>query len=654
MASTHDMARNSFIANVNKLAKNLEAVNNVNNLYTPEQVDYLVELAKMNINALMKDLEKGSLHGHRKLDISLLENFLNYRSDMSDEERIELWLDPTQRVYYSGITVWFTDRTQLHKEFMEIGIPISINNHEQLFIQLHEWPEFKTKFGMTMFNLMSDDDLPNHELLRFWDGEGTGSFIERIQLHVAPDGQNQVYDSSFAGAKDYSPLYTWIYTTSTLEVIAQSLNQLLVLSGRVDEVVALVNYLTELTSIYAVLDKLASNNFQDETIHKNLFKLDAIYRNLTDLLLLGDVTPVLEKINKEKANIIIEEIPAGFDLSFTMPSDDNNSSLNYTVGSILTSGEFSFRVTDVTDEGRILEGVLSPLESDDDISGSYIFTGTDNSTELRLTIEATPKDTLVQIKRDLIDVYNELKSKSNEITNLSNTLAKLDDYLNDLEKVISTIDLTGNNDLIQNFVLKLSNVAQLINSDLTFAVNRKLSGTRIDGNSHPLIQSGRMTTGSGSGQLVRETVEIGSTSEHLNLRTNNDPVYENKITVNTPGGMKQLMYTDEVSDVVAVNFLLGSCIPWAGINIPDQTKLAVGNEYLIVDYPGAGAALGDTYGGDGIRTFGTPDLRNEPPDNIRWVIVLGKDSGSSTRLYCGREGIYCGKDGLYIGMKVTD
>ena len=41
------------------------------------------------------------------------------------------------------------------------------------------------------------------------------------------------------------------------------------------------------------------------------------------------------------------------------------------------------------------------------------------------------------------------------------------------------------------------------------------------------------------------------------------------------------------------------------------------------------------------------------PNNLQWIIVLGKDNGSSTRFYCGRAGIYCGKPNTYPGMSIT-
>lgn len=649
---------NSFIANVNLLVQNLEALPNLEELFTREDIKKLVSLSGLNIEALVKDIEKGSLNGYRKLDIDLLRNFADYADTLTDAEKLALWSDPTKQVYYDGITVYFTDRTSLSKTFNQLGVSTPISNHHQLYTQLDEWPEFKAKAVYTMFNIAPNTPIPNHELFRLWDGEGTGSNVDRVILHVAASGQNQAWDSSFAGAKEYNPIYTWVDTTSILTILTQKINEVLSLAGSVEQLLVVEHYLRELTAIYAVLPMLASNDVNDETIYKYLTHLEAIYQNLNALLELENILPVLENINKNKANIITEDIPPGYITSFSIPQI--NTTLNYVIGDILTSddGTFAFRVTQVTDEGKITGGFLTPLNVPTDLTGNYGFSNdsTTEDTELRLNITCTPLPTTITVRKDLIDVYNELKARADQHTSdigqINENVDNLKVHLNKLEENIANIEI-GDGEILSNLILKNSGNPQVVNSDLTFHTNKKLSGTKADGTAHTLIQSAIMTTPSGNGTIIRDIANVGSISEHLHLNTNNDPVYENRVTVSTPDGVKSLVYKEDISDSVAVNFLLGSCIAWAGKKIPDQTELAVGSIYSIADFPEAAAELGTKYGGDGVTTFGTPDLRNEPPTSLRWVIVLGRDNGSSTRFYCGREGIYCGKDGLYCGMKIT-
>ena len=652
-------SNNSFIANVNLLVQNLDALLNLGELFAREYVEELVSLSGLDIDVLVKDIEKGSLDGYRKLDIDLLRNFADYSDTLTDKQKRALWSDPTKQVYYDGITVHFTDRMSMSKTFNQLGVPTPISNHHQLYTQLDEWPEFKAKAVYTMFNIAPNTPIPNHELFRLWDGEGTGSNVDRIVLHVAANGQNQAWDASFAGAKDYNPVYTWVDTTSILIILTQKINEVLALAGNVEKLLVLEHYLKELTAIYSVLPMLASNDANVDNIYKHLSQLEAIYYNLDALLQLEDILPILENINNNKANIITEEVPSGYLTSYSIPQINN--SLNYVIGDILTSvGDttFTFRVTAVTDEGKITGGFLYPTSVPTDLTGNYGFANdsTVEGTELRLNITCTALPTTVTVRKDLIDVYNELKAKAeqhaSDISNLYENVDTLEVHLTELEENIANIEI-GDGEILGNFILKNSGNPQVVNSSLTFHTDKKLSGTKTDGTTHTLIQSARMSTASGSSTILRDIANVGSISEHLHLNTNNDPVYENRITVGTPDGIKSLVYKEDISDSVAINFLLGSCIAWAGTSIPDQTKLAVGNIYPIVDFPEAAAELGTKYGGDGVTTFGTPDLRNEPPLSLRWVIVLGRDNGSSTRFYCGREGLYCGKEGLYCGMQIT-
>lgn len=101
--------------------------------------------------------------------------------------------------------------------------------------------------------------------------------------------------------------------------------------------------------------------------------------------------------------------------------------------------------------------------------------------------------------------------------------------------------------------------------------------------------------------------------------------------------------------------LIGSFILWPdGATLPSQCRAAVGDAYPIADYPDAARVLGTLFGGDGVTTFGTPDLRSQAPTGLQYLVVLGRDYSSITRLYCGREGIYCGLTGLYCGKQITD
>ena len=643
---------NSFIANVNRLVAQLELLERVDGLFTEEDVAKMLTIASIDFAVVSEDLLKGSLNGYRKLDINLLENFAEYDSDMSDEEKRTLWNTESKQVYYEGATVYFVDKTSIYKEFNELGITTPINNHHQLYSQLDSWAEFKAKANYTMFNIVTDTPLENHELLRLWDGEASGSTIDKIVLHVAPEGQNLNYDAVFAGAKDYNPEYDWMSSTSILTTIANKINELLAVSTNVQEILVIKSYLTELTHIYGALDALAGTDPKNPSIYQMLNTLAYVAENMESVKNAATVVEQVEKV-ADKADKIKEATPIEYTVTstFSVP----NSTKNFLIGDVLTSGNFTFTVSQTNAaEGMILGGVITPTTVNVDYSGYHQFLSEKNPTEsLEVDIICTPSSTLAPSVKNLSDAYTELKSRANAASDLIRylytALGETNSYLEELEKLIGKIQISGDGTTLEGVVMKTSSIPQIINSDIVLALNKKLFGTKNDGNSTTLLQILK-TIERG---LVKDVVSVGTTNEHLNLRTNIDNVHDYYISVNTPKGLKEIPYRDEIVNDIAVNFLVGSCIPWAGATIPEQCKLAVGDVYSIEDFPEAGAVLGNKYGGDGVTTFGTPDLRNKEPVALTWVIVLGKDSGSSTRLYCGRDGIYCGLEGLYPGMAIT-
>lgn len=196
---------------------------------------------------------------------------------------------------------------------------------------------------------------------------------------------------------------------------------------------------------------------------------------------------------------------------------------------------------------------------------------------------------------------------------------------------------------------KIDTDFQVVPSDLAVGIGKSFYGVKQDASSVALLGIEETS----ENDVVSSEVVIGNSTEPLKLRTGASTEHGSYIVVETSEGVKELSYRDEVINDVAANFLVGFCLPCASQVIPSQCKRAIGNIYNVADFPEAGAALGSKYGGDGVTNFGTPDLRNAEPTNLSWVIVLGKDQGAATRLYCGREGIYCGLENLHPGMEVT-
>lgn len=231
---------NSFIASVNKLVQKFEELLRIDNKFTADDVALLTQLAKneldINIREVAHDLRKGSYNGFRKLDINLLTNFIDYEESMTDEEKQALWDNYDKQVYYEGVTVIFTDDTSKTKTFSAL-----VADHHKLFDEFANWEEFKAKAVNTGFSITADTYLKNHELLRFYDinlDTSSGSDIRAITLKVAPrpDWDMPGVSSEFVGAKEATPTYAWMDTTSALVTMANRISEVLDAADYIEKV----------------------------------------------------------------------------------------------------------------------------------------------------------------------------------------------------------------------------------------------------------------------------------------------------------------------------------------------------------------------------------------------------------------------------------
>lgn len=641
---------NSFIANVNMLAGRIDVLSMLLTLFDEERIQKLLLLDGLNLDDLVSDLKKGTYNGYRKLDIDLLTNFKDYSPTLTDAEKVALWSNPANQVYYGSITVYFNDKTSITKDFSELGIAVPINNHHKLYDQLDDWAEFKAKAGYTMFDIMANTPIPNHELLRIWDGEDGGSQIDKIVLHVANSGINQAYDAVFAGVKEYDPVFTWLDTTSIIATVSNKINQLIPIGDKVKDLLVLYSYLNELTQIYGALDKLVGlNHTETDTIFNHLSTIVKLSEQLEKVEIAANIANVLDSI-EHKANKIEANVP----VYSVANSIITNNTENCQIGDTFTSDPFTFTVTQLDINGKVVAGTVTPASTYIDYSGRYQFKDANGNIALVSNIVCNPTNTYVNQVKDLIDVYNELKNKASSsssiISDLTDDFDKLEKQLLALDTKIDNLEFGDSSSVLSDFVFKTSILPQTINSDLILGLNKILSGLRPDGTAYSLLSAITLAEGA----AVRPAVRVGNPNVHLNLQTSNDVNHGDRVTVDTANGRKEIAYVSDLADDIVVNFLAGSCIAWAGTTIPPQCKVAVGDTYNIADFPEAGAVLGTKYGGDGVTTFGTPDLRNVAPTNLTWIIVLGKDNGSTGRLYCGRPEIYCGKEGLYCGMTIIE
>lgn len=89
---------------------------------------------------------------------------------------------------------------------------------------------------------------------------------------------------------------------------------------------------------------------------------------------------------------------------------------------------------------------------------------------------------------------------------------------------------------------------------------------------------------------------------------------------------------------------VGAILPFGGPTAPAGYLLCNGGTQLIADYPGLAAVIGTNYGGDGVTTFGIPDLRGRVPtgvgtgdasDATAWS--LGQKKGTETHTLSAGE-----------------
>ena len=646
---------NSFIANVNKLANELVTLQELRGVFTKEDVHKLAQIADVDFSIITEDLAKGSLNGYRKLDISLIENFANYSSDLSDEDKSILWSTPSNQVYYEGITVYFVDKTSIYKDFTELGINTPIYNHNQLYSQLDNWAEFKAKADYTMFNIVTETTIPNYEFIRIWDGEGDGSSIDKIVLHVAPQGQNLNYDAVFAGAKEHDPEYDWVSTTSMFQVISNKINELVKVANSSNELVLVANHINEITQIYAALDELVGT--EDNPV--------AVYQLLDKLILIAENIDTIQDL-VDKANQIKTTDFETYGVTYTL--HDTNTVKNILIGTKFYNSEYTFEVTGLDPlTNKVAEGIITPSTVTTDNSGLYTFqTQEENPKQLLINVVCRPEGTTVDVTKDLPEVYIELQTK---LVNAQQTVSYLANLLNHAMNELATIEADvarldlDKEAILAEAVLKKSTSPQTIESDIIIGATKSLVGVKSDGSNATMLKTLKIVNDG----VVRDTVVLGNINEHLQLHTSKDSVYGNKVSVVTPEGVKRLAFTDDIPEVklpeIKPTFTIGECFLWSGTSdtIPSQCVSADGLTYNIEEYPDAYAVLGTTYGGDGVTTFGVPDLSENTVNGMFWIITLGnkKDStGGDTgedeetttvTVYAGLDGVYCGMEELYAG-----
>ena len=262
-----------FIANINKLVQNLEAIIQLNKMYDPEVVATLKELAGTDLDLIMEDLKKGNYLGNRKIDINLA---LNNQSDESECSYKSITLTMNNGII---LPINFTTTTEGGDIVVE-----EIASYTGLYTKLVE--------GITAYNSNEADPqkhIVNYEIdvvnqtvaelptmLRIRDTDGSACNIDRLTLEYYNGGS----------PVEYNPSYFWTKTTSALEVLANRVGDIIALGEDIDKIIALADKEDEIQYLYNVREQL-------QLLHDNVTKLMAVHDNLDHIV----------GVNENKTNI---------------------------------------------------------------------------------------------------------------------------------------------------------------------------------------------------------------------------------------------------------------------------------------------------------------------------------------------------------------
>jgi len=269
----------SFIENVNKIQKNLDAIVSANILFDKEVLATLEELFAIDITLIVEDFAKGNYLGNRKTDIDLSLNNLSL-----DEL-------PT----YKQADIILVDGTKLEIAFdNDSGGILELSSHADIRNYIVNHALYEKVLDTEMVVIEAFGDTP--AMLRIRDADSKASNVERIELYV--------YTGTVA---DKKPVYFWAKTTSSLETLANRIGDIIQLGNDIDSIVALSQNLAEfislqeeIASILAVHLKLAdvvitADNIIDvnilaqsiadvKTLASKVTALNAIYINIDGIL----------------------------------------------------------------------------------------------------------------------------------------------------------------------------------------------------------------------------------------------------------------------------------------------------------------------------------------------------------------------------------
>ena len=180
------------------------------------------------MDVLINDLVKGSHFGQRKIDINVLFNLHGYNREMTTDEAIIFWSNPANRVNYNRAVATFTDG---HK--IEINLTGAVATNLEIYNQLYNHTTFRSYLKNTSM-LMVEHPITS-TVIRFIDTSDSPSNLVNIVLHAV----------NANGVRTQFPLYTWFDTTSSLDVVASNIHNIMEIVGKYEDLLQRSSELSE-------------------------------------------------------------------------------------------------------------------------------------------------------------------------------------------------------------------------------------------------------------------------------------------------------------------------------------------------------------------------------------------------------------------------
>lgn len=217
----------SFIANVNLLVSHLTEILSVNNKFTEQQVDELTSLVNVDITELIKDIQKGTKDGGRKIDIDLFKNYKDYNENMSLSDKQALYANADKAPKYSSANIYFFDNTILNIPFKQDSLAVEISTNNELYNQFINSIEFDNKRDDTV--IVEAPVEVSTVMVRVYD-DNKASNIYKIVLNTTTP--NLIKSTNTLS-------YAWVDYTSSLQVLTTYIAKLLEVFEKLDEIINL-------------------------------------------------------------------------------------------------------------------------------------------------------------------------------------------------------------------------------------------------------------------------------------------------------------------------------------------------------------------------------------------------------------------------------